>query len=116
MRHHNNVRKFGRETGQRAALLRGLALNLIKKGKIKTTEAKAKELRPYIEKLVTKSKKGDIASKRAITAVLFNSKTDTKKLETIAGKYKEQKGGYTRIIKLPTRLSDGSKMAYIEFI
>lgn len=117
MRHSNNVRKFGRETNQRHALLKGLALSLIKKEKIKTTEAKAKELRPFIEKLVTQAKKNDLATRRRLIAILINRKVETKKLfEVIAPKYTSRMGGYTRITKLPPRLSDGSKMVYIEFV
>ncbi len=117
MRHHNNVRKFGRTRGQRASLIKGLALSLIKREKIKTTEAKAKELRPFIEKLVTRSKKADLNTKRLITATLLNRATETKKLfETLAPSYMDRKGGYTRITKLAPRKSDGSKMAYIEFV
>ncbi len=116
MRHHNSVRKFGRETGQRNALMRSLALSLVVRGKIKTTEAKAKELRPFIEKLITKGKNGTLGSRRIIISRL-NSISGAKKIaEVIAPKYKERNGGYTRIIKLPTRMSDGAKMAQIEFV
>lgn len=117
MRHHNNVRKFGRTTGQRNSLIKGLALSLIKREKIKTTEAKAKELRPFIEKLITRSKDATLNTKRLITATLLNRKPETKKLfETIAPLYKGRSGGYTRITKLAPRKSDGSKMAYIELV
>ncbi len=117
MRHGNNNRKFGRKKGVRSALLKSLALSLITRGKIKTTDAKARELRPYMDKLVTKAKVGDVASRRLVVARLMNRKPETKKLfDTIAPKYADRKGGYTRITKLPTRLSDGSKMALIEFV
>lgn len=117
MRHGNNVRKFGREKNERKALMKGLALSLIEKKKIKTTLAKAKELRPYVEKMVTKAKKADLHTKRTLASELFNNKTAVKLLTTeLAKDYKERKGGYTRITKLPERLSDGSPMAYIEFV
>ncbi|MFA6397299.1 MAG: 50S ribosomal protein L17 [Candidatus Paceibacterota bacterium] len=117
MRHHNSVRKLSRPRNQRSALLKSLALSLIKSGKIKTTEAKAKELRPFAEKLVTKAKKGDLASRRLVVARLMNREPEVKKLfDVIAPKYKDQKGGYIRIIKVQRRLGDGSKMAYIEFV
>lgn len=117
MRHGNNVRKFGRDKNQRAALLASLALNLIVREKIKTTEPKAKELRPYIEKLVTRAKKGDLATRRLIIAKLSNRSKEVKKLfDVIAPKYKDVKGGYTRVLKLGARKSDGAKMAHIEFV
>ena len=116
MRHHNNVRKFGRDKSQKKALLSSLALNLIVRGKIKTTEPKAKELRPFIEKLVTRAKKGDLATRRTIISKLSNRSTEVKKLfEVIAPKYADIKGGYTRVLKLGARKSDGAKMAIIEF-
>ena len=117
MRHHNNVRKFGRTKNQRRALLKGLALSLIKTERITTTEAKAKELKPFIEKIVTKAKKGDLATRRLIIAKLMNREREVKKLfDTLAPKYVDRTGGYTRILKLGARKSDGAKMAYIEFV
>lgn len=117
MRHHNTKRKFGRDKNQRKALLSSLALNLIVRGKIKTTEPKAKELRPFIEKLITKAKKGDLATRRVVIAKLSNRSKEVKKLfEVIAPKYIDQKGGYTRVLKLGARKSDGAEMAVIEFV
>jgi large subunit ribosomal protein L17 len=117
MRHHNNVRKFGRDKTQKKALLNSLALNLIVREKIKTTEPKAKELRPFIEKLVTRAKKGDLATRRVIISKLMNRSKEVKKLfEVLAPKYADKKGGYTRVLKLGARKSDGAKMAIIEFV
>ena len=117
MRHHNGVRKFGRSSSQRSALLSGLALSLIAHGQITTTEAKAKELRPFMEKLVTKSKDGTLASQRLVVSRLSNKSDEVKKLfDEIVPKYKDRDGGYTRIVKMPARLSDGSPMAVIEFV
>jgi large subunit ribosomal protein L17 len=117
MRHHNNKRKFGRDKNQRKMLLSSLALNLIVRGKIKTTEPKAKELRPFIEKLVTKAKKGDMATRRVVIAKLSNRSKEVKKLfEVIAPKYIDKKGGYTRVLKLGVRKADGAPMAQIEFV
>ncbi len=117
MRHGNNKRKFGREKNQRIALVNSLALNLIVRGKIKTTEPKAKELRPFIEKLVTSAKKGDAATRRNVIAKLSNRRPEVKKLfEVIAPKYADRKGGYTRVLKLGVRKADGAKMAVIEFV
>ena len=115
MRHHNARRKFGRETNQRRALMRSLVINLIKTEKMKTTEAKAKELRPFVEKLVTKAKIGDLSKRRLVASVI--GILSTKKLfDKIAPKYKDRNGGYTRIIKMPRRKSDGSKISVIEFV
>ncbi|MCE9517855.1 50S ribosomal protein L17 [Candidatus Nomurabacteria bacterium] len=117
MRHHSNVRKFGRTKNQRNALLKGLMLALIAHGRIETTEAKAKELRPSIEKLVTKANVGTLASRRLVISRLYNLTAEANKLiDTIAPKYKDRTGGYTRITKLPRRAGDASKMAVIEFI
>lgn len=117
MRHHVNVRKFGRTTNQRRALMKSLALSLIIHERITTTAAKAKELRPYIERLVTRAKHKDVAAKRIVQARLLNRRTETKKLfDEIAPRYLERKGGYTRILKLPQRKGDASKMALIEFV
>ena len=117
MRHHSNVRKFGRTKSQRESLLKGLMLSLIAHGRIETTEAKAKELRPNIEKLVTKANVGTLSSRRLVISRLYNLNSEASKLiDEIAPKYKGRAGGYTRITKLPRRLGDASKMAVIEFI
>lgn len=117
MRHHNTNRKFGRSKVQRTAMLNSLALNLIVREKIKTTEPKAKELRPFIEKLVTRAKRGDLATRRRIISKLSNRRHEVKKLfDVIAPKYIDKKGGYTRILKLGARKADGAPMAVIEFV
>lgn len=117
MRHHNHNRKFGRTKNQRSALMKGLMLSLIAHGKIETTLAKAKELRPAIEKLITKANTGTLASRRLVISRIYNRQAEAKKLiDTIAPKYKGQNGGYTRITKLPARAGDASLMAIIEFV
>jgi large subunit ribosomal protein L17 len=116
MRHHNANRKFGREKTQRNALLRTLAVSLISKEKIKTTEAKAKELRPYVEKVVTKAKANTLAARRYVTSVLGTTAATSKMMETIAPKYADRQGGYTRIVKTERRNNDAAKMAIIEFV
>src|SRR3989344_6448404 len=117
MRHHNTNRKFGRSKTQKRALLNSLALNLIVREKIKTTLPKAKELRPFIEKLVTHAKKNDLATKRLIMSKLSGHPREIKKLfEKLAPKYADKNGGYTRILKLGARKSDASPMAIIEFV
>ena len=91
-------------------------LALIAHGKIETTEAKAKELRPFIEKLITKAKKDTIANRRLIISKLSNRKEVEKLFKVIAPKYIDKKGGYTRVLKLGARKSDGALMAIIEFV
>ncbi len=116
MRHHNVVRKFGRETGQRKALMRSLAESLVIHGKIVTTEAKAKSLRPFMEKLVTRGRSDTLASRRLLISRLGSTTIVKKMIDEISKKYKDRKGGYTRITKLGQRLGDGSPMALIEFV
>jgi large subunit ribosomal protein L17 len=116
MRHHNNVRKFGREKTQRHALMRSLARNLIRDSRIRTTTAKAKELRPFVEKLVTSAKTATPASRRLIVSKLQGAAETKKLVEVIAPKYMDRKGGYTRIMKLPNRDLDASPMSLIEFV
>jgi len=116
MRHHSSTRKFGREKDQRNALMRSLARNLINETRITTTLPKAKELRPYIEKLVTKAISGTVASRRLISSQIGGVKESKTLIETIAPKYKDRKGGYTRIIKLNRRELDATPMAMIEFV
>ena len=118
MRHHNTNRKFGRPRNQRKALMRSLAISLVDNEKIKTTEARAKELRPFIEKIITKSKKDSVWTRRLLISRLGSGASSTikKLIETIAPKYKERPGGYTRITKLETRQGDGSSIVQIEFV
>lgn len=115
MRHANVNRKFGREKGQRKALMKSLAHNLVLEGKIKTTEAKAKEIRPFVEKLITLAKKQTPASERLLTARV-GKMASQKLFTTLAKTHKERVGGYTRITKLVRRGSDGAPMAVIEFV
>jgi large subunit ribosomal protein L17 len=115
MRHSKKGKKFGRETKQRKELLRGLAEALIARGRIVTTRAKAKSLRPYVEKIVTRSKKNNIATVRFLSGK-FKRTLVKKLLQEIGPKFADRAGGYTRIINLPPRSSDGAKMAIIELI
>jgi len=115
MKHLKKVRKFGRVSNQRKALLKHLSHALILHEKIQTTEAKAKTLRPIIAKLITKGRVDTLASRRYLASRL--SKDSAKKIFTDIGpRYKERPGGYTRIIKIPRRASDGARMAIIEFV
>lgn len=108
-------RKFGREKNQRVALMKSLVFALTRDGKIKTTEAKAKSLRPFVEKLITLGKKETLHSRR-----ILESRVGVKAAKIIATnlsvKYKERAGGYTRITKMVRRSSDGAPQAVIEFV
>lgn len=115
MKKQKKGKKFSLKRDQRKALLRSLITALILKEKIKTTIVKAKEISGKVQKLITRAKKGDLASIKLLNN--FLAKKVVKKLVTeIAPKYKERKGGYARIIKLGARKSDGAKMAIIELI
>ena len=116
MRHHSSNRKFGREMNQRDALLRSLCRNLINEGKITTTLAKAKSLRPFVEKLVTKAKVGTIASRRLLISRMHGEKEAKILMDDLAKKYKDRNGGYTRIVKIQSRKLDAAPMAMIEFV
>ncbi len=117
MQHKKQNRTLGRPRRQRTALIRGLAISLIEEGKIKTTEAKAKELRPFAERLVTYAKDGGVAARRKAAQALGEPKATTiKKLfDEIATNYKEREGGYTRIIKMG-RTPAGRDEAVIEYV
>lgn len=115
MRKRKKGRKLSREKNQRKALLRSLAEALFLNERIKTTEAKAKEVLRFAEKLITRAKKGDLTSRRYLAR--FFAKDLVKKLvDEIGPRYKKRKGGYTRIIKLGPRKHDGAKMAIIELV
>lgn len=117
MRHHSNSRTLSRTRRQRTALLRNLAADLIVKGRIVTTEAKAKELRPYVEKLVTVGKKGTVAARRSAASTLGEPRAEviSKLFDEVAKTYADRQGGYTRIIKMG-RTSAGRDEALIEFV
>ncbi len=115
MRKLKKGRILSRKSGQRKALLKNLAGQLIVKEKIRTTEAKAKELSSFVEKKISRAKKGDIPARR-ILAQYFTSTIVKKMMEEIGPRYKDRKGGYTRIIKTVPRKSDGAEMAYIELV
>ena len=115
MRHHNANRKLGRKKGQREALKRSLLRSLALKGHIQTTEARAKEIRPLMEKLITRGKNPTLANRRMLISVVGDAGA-VKKIITAAEAHKERSGGYLRIVKLVSRKSDAAKMALIEFV
>lgn len=116
MRKHDKNRKFGREAGPRRALLKSLVRSLIVHDAITTTEAKAKSLRPIVEKLVTRAKDATLADRRIIVSRIGDAQAAKKLVDTIAPTFKARSGGYTRIVKLPIRKKDGAKMAHISFV
>ena len=115
MLHGNKKKQLSRGRNQRNALIKTLAVSLVKYEKISTSEIKAKVLKPFIEKLITKGKEGTLAAQRLI-ASRVGPVTANKIVKVLSPKYKDRNGGYTRVIKLKTRLSDGMKVAQIEFV
>ena len=116
MRHRVGGRKLQRTSSHRAALFRNQAAALIKHEQIMTTLAKAKELRPYVEKLVTLAKKGGLSNRRLAHARLLDDTQLVKLFDVIGPRYEDRNGGYCRVIKAGTRASDAAAMAVIEFV
>ncbi len=116
MRHRVGGRKLQRTSSHRTALFRNMAAALIKHEQITTTLAKAKELRPYTEKLVTLAKRGGLSNRRLAHARLLDDTQLVKLFDTLADRYKERNGGYIRVIKAGIRASDAASMAVIEFV
>lgn len=116
MRHKAKQSKLGRVSSHRSALLSNLSSSLITHGRIHTTLAKAKALRPFVEKLVTKSAKNSLASRRLVLSCLKNHTVVQKLIAEIAPKYATRPGGYTRIMKNGYRPGDNAPMALIEFV
>jgi large subunit ribosomal protein L17 len=115
-RHGYKGRKFGRERDQRRALIKGLATNLVDHGSIETTLPKAKELVRYIEKLITKAKQGDLASRRLVIAGLTTQSAAFKLVDEIAPQLKGRTSGHVRVKRTRVRLGDGAEMATISFV
>ena len=116
MKHNIKHRKLNRTSSHRKALLMNLSNALIKHEQITTTLPKAKELRPFIEKVITLGKKGDLSARRKTMSILQDEKMTKKVFEIFAGRYNERNGGYTRIIKLGNRFGDNAPTAVIEFV
>ena len=116
MKHNINHRKLNRTSSHRKALLMNMSNALIKHEQIITTLPKAKELRPFVEKIVTLGKKGDLESRRKTIAILQDEKMTTKIFDTFADRYKDRKGGYTSIVKIGKRFGDNAAKAVIEFV
>lgn len=116
MRHSNKNRILGRDRKGRTALLKSLMYSLLVHEGMTTTLAKAKEMRPHMEKLVTKGKTDTLASRKLVYSRIGESSASKKLFSTIAPRYATRNGGYTRIIKMPRRKSDAAEMARIEFV
>lgn len=116
MRHHNKNRTLGRDRDQRKALLKSLMYSLLVHEGMTTTLAKAKEVQPHVEKLVTKGKVDSLSNRKLVYSRIGESNASRKLFTTIAPKYQSREGGYTRIIKMPRRKSDSAEMARIEFV
>ena len=116
MRHGNAHRKLGRTTSHRLAMFRNMAASLIKHEQITTTLPKAREIRPYVEKLVTLAKTGGLSNRRLAHARLQDDDQLIKLFDTIATRYADRPGGYIRIVKAGIRRSDATPMAIVEFV
>ncbi len=116
MKHNIVHRKLNRTSSHRKALLMNLSNALLKHEQITTTLPKAKELRPYVEKIITLGKKGDLQSRKKTISILQDKKNVKKVFDTLADRYKNRLGGYTRIVKLGNRYGDNAPTAIIEFV
>jgi large subunit ribosomal protein L17 len=116
MRHGNKGRKLNRTASHRKALFKNMAASLVEHEQIVTTLPKAKELRPVVEKLVTLGKRGDLHARRQIISRIGDDKLAGKLIDTLAPRYAERNGGYTRIMKAGFRHGDNAPMAVIEFV
>ncbi|PZN93789.1 MAG: 50S ribosomal protein L17 [Alphaproteobacteria bacterium] len=116
MRHGNAHRKLGRTTSHRLAMFRNMAASLVKHEQIKTTLPKAREIRPYMEKLITLAKHGGLSNRRLAHARLGDDEQLIKLFDTLAMRYADRQGGYVRIVKAGIRRSDATPMAIVEFV
>jgi large subunit ribosomal protein L17 len=116
MRHRAKAVHFGRKSGPRKALLRGLVTSLVEHGRIKTTLSKAKELRRHVEPAITLAKKESLHAQRLLLSRYPNQETVSTLMKDLAPRFKTREGGYTRILKLGVRPGDNAEMAYIEFV
>ena len=116
MKHNITHRKLNKTSSHRKALLMNLSNALLKHEQITTTLPKAKELRPYVEKIITLGKKGDLESKRKAISILQDQKNAKKVFDIFAGRYKNRVGGYTRIVKVGNRFGDNAPTAIIELV
>jgi large subunit ribosomal protein L17 len=116
MKHKRAGRKLGRDAAHRKALYANLACALIENGRIRTTEAKAKEMRPIVEQMITLGKRGDLAAHRQAVAFLRSKSAARALFEDIAPRFADRPGGYTRVVKIGPRQGDAASMAYLELV
>jgi large subunit ribosomal protein L17 len=116
MRHRNAGNKLGRNTSHRRALLRNLTTSVLVEDRVETTVAKAKAVRPQVEKMITLGKKGDLASRRQALSYLMTDKAVTRLFDTVAPRYGDRQGGYLRIVRTGFRKGDGGEKAFIELL
>ena len=116
MRHLKSKRKLNRTSSHRKAMLGNMAVALIKHEQIQTTLPKAKELAPFVDKLITLGKKGDLASRKKAYSILPEKKWTSKIFDELSERYKERDGGYTRVLKAGFRYGDSAPMAVIELV
>ncbi|MGI6588239.1 MAG: 50S ribosomal protein L17 [Peptococcia bacterium] len=109
-------RKLSRNMEQRRALLRGMTTELLKNGRIETTEARAKEVRSIVEKMITLGKQGDLKARRQATAYLLDEDVVKELFDNLNGKYADRQGGYTRVIKVGTRRGDAASIVIVELV
>jgi large subunit ribosomal protein L17 len=109
-------RKLGKPTAQRKSMLRNLVTDLLREGRISTTDCRAKEARKIAEKMITLGKRGDLHARRQALAVIFDEDVVTKLFEDIAPKYADRNGGYTRILKLGPRQGDSAEIVFLELV
>ena len=116
MRHRVDGRRFDRPTDQRLALFRGLVTDLLRYEQIKTTEAKAKEVRSFAEKMITLGKKGSLAARRQVLGFVYDTDVAKKVFDDLGPRYSTRPGGYTRIVKLGPRVGDGAPAVILELV
>jgi large subunit ribosomal protein L17 len=116
VRHQKTGRKLGRDSAHRKALYGNLVSSLIEHGRIKTTEAKAKEVRPIVEQMITLGKRGDLAAHRQAVALLRSKPIVRLLFAEVAPRFADRPGGYTRIVKLGPRQGDAARMVFLEFV
>ncbi len=116
MRHRKKKKTLGRKKEAREMMLRNLAASILIYEKVKTTEAKAKAVRPLVERLITISKRGDLTARRRLIQKLPQKMAVKKAMEVLASRYRQRPGGYTRITKIGCRAGDGAKMVIIELV
>ncbi len=116
MRHRNKNKILDRKKAPRELMLRNLAASLIMYEKVKTTKAKAQVVKPFVEKIISSSKAGDLNARRGLIKVLLQKNAVKKAMEVLGDRYKDRNGGYTRIIKIGTRAGDGAEMVQIELV